>query len=285
MKFCIVIYHDLLEKYFSSRNKFNKDSLEFDIQTVIEHPHNKIVITDKYLKELEKVFIPDSAYYNDFTCFITELLDNEPKCDSVTLVPENGFDSEFINIANNHSETTIALSYSKRSFSITNYAYFSSSTKNLKNTILISLLKERKYIARYTDFSDNNEILSFFKILYNIPKSIKYLTVFERYANVNHSLYDYIKDQGILFKYYMAKATSTDTYALKKKYVNIEIYSTNNKDLIHERTIIFDKFIVTMDDDPFVLDSKRETWSISVEYSSSQSSTLIKKCSKFTKTI
>jgi hypothetical protein len=285
MVLSIVLYSDILEKYFDTRNKFNKSSDEFDIQSIIEHPHNKIVFTQQYLKELEKIFVQESPFYNDFSCFFTELIDNGSKCDSISIPVNNGLDSEFVNIAKNCTNTTIALSYANKTFPILNYIYFTNCIKDQKISLLINLLKDRKYIVRYSDFTDNKEINNFFDTLLSIPKKITNLTIFERYANVNHSLYDSLDKKGVLFKYYMAKASPVDAHALKRKFSNIEIYSTNNKDLLHERTIIFENFIVTMDDDPFLLDSARETWSITIEYSSVHSSTLMKKCSRFVKTI
>lgn len=283
MQISVALFSDILIEYFKSRKKFDKSMIEFNIQSIIENPNNTVIVSKSYLDFLEDIFKKDSIFYDSYTNFFTEIIDNSLKCEIFNLTKEATIEKEFINIANNCNRTSIALSDADKGFTLINYISIKNYDSCLKTKLFINLLKERKHILRYSDFESKNQIIDFFNSLYNLPKRINSVIIFERYANVNHPYFDFFNDNNIEVRYYKLNANLIDGNALKKKFKRVSLFNTSNQDLIHERSIIFDNFVINLDEDPFCLDAVRKTWTIAVEYSDKAVNDLTLKCKEFNK--
>ncbi len=283
MQLSVALFSDILVEYFNSRNKFDKSIIEFNLQSIIENPKNKIIVTKGYIDFLETIFNKESLYYDSYTNFFTEIFDNDLKCEIQKLTKAETIESEFVNMANNCQHTSIAVSIKNKGFTLLNYVYIENYYNCLKTKLFIDILKDRKHISRYSDFISKSQIVEFFNSLYNLPRRINSVVIFERYANVNHTYFDFFNDHNIEVKYYKLNASLVDSYALKKKFKKVSLYNTSNQDLIHERSIIFDNFVINLDEDPCYLDANRKTWTIAVEYSSKTVNDLTNKCKDFNK--
>jgi len=281
MQINISIYSDLLEKYFSSRKQFRKDTFEYNLISIIDNPDNRIVLTKKYLQFLDDIYPPESDLYDDYSNFMTFVIDGN--CEIIESNNSETLDEEFIFIANHCCSTTISVLENEKKFKIKNFLCLKKADSCPKSKVYLSLLKDRTAIVRYSDFNNNKELESFFKEVFSFPRGISSTIVIERYANINHPYFDYFAEENILVKYYKYKATLADGNSLKRKFNRLELYNTSNGELVHERLIILGNLIINIDEDPMNLDVSRKTWTISLTYSQADTQNLKRKCSDFSR--
>jgi len=281
MQINISIYPDLLENYFCSRKEFRKNTFEYNLISIIDNPYNKIVLTKKYLQFLDEIYQPESELYDDYSNFMTFIIDGN--CEIIESINSETLDEEFIFIANNCSSTTISVLKTEKNLSIKNYMCLEKVDSCPKSKVYLSLLKDRTAIVRYNDFNNNTQLEDFFKEIFSFPRGVLSTIVIERYANINHPYFDYFAENNILVKYYKFRATLADGSSLKRKFSRLELYNTTNGELVHERLILLGNLILNIDEDPMNLDVARKTWTISLTYSYEVTQNLKRKCSDFSR--
>lgn len=283
MQLNISIHSDIIEKYLIKRKEFKKTPLDYNLVSIIENPFNKIVISKKYLGFLDEVFTPDSELYNDYSTFMTYLIDG--KSEIVESNNSKSIDDELEHISNSCNTATISIfeNSHKQNRKIRTYLCLDKVGDCPKSKVFLGLLKDRKAIVRYNDFDSNATLKVFFNEIFNLPRNVSSTTIIERYANTNHSYFDFFEKNKILVKYYKHRATISDGNTLKGKFKRIELYNTTNGELIHERLIVLGNLIINLDEDPMNLDVSRKTWTITITYSYDEAQNLLKKCNDFAK--
>lgn len=281
MQINISLYPELLETYFSSRKEFRKNTFEYNLISIIENPNNKIVLTKKYLQFLDDIYCPDSDLYDDYSKFMTFIIDE--KCEIIESNNTETLDDEFSYIANKCCSTIISILKTEKNLNINNYLCLEKAEICPKSKVYLSLLKDRTAIVNYCDFINNVELDNFFREIFSLPRGVSSTIVIERYANINHTYFDFFAEKNILVKYYKYKATLADSSSLKRKFNRLELYNTTNVELVHERLILLGNLILNIDEDPMNLDVARKTWTISLTYSTEKTQNLKRKCSEFSR--
>jgi hypothetical protein len=281
MQINISLYSDLFEKYFNSRKEYRKNTFEYNLVSIIDNPNNRIVLTKNYLRLLDEIYHPDSNCYDDYSNFMTFIIDGN--CQIIESNNSETVEEEFIFIANNCCSTTISILENEKDLNIKNYLCLNKVDSCPTSKVYLSLLKDRTAIVRYSDFENNLKLEGFFKEIFSFPRGVTSTIVIERYANINHPYFDYFAEENILVKYYKLRATLLDGNSLKRKFSRLELYNTTNPELVHERLIIIGNLILNIDEDPMNLDVARNTWTISLTYSQEEAKNLMRKCSSFSR--
>ena len=134
--------------------------------------------------------------------------------------------------------------------------------------------------VRYFDFADQYVFYHFIKSLFSLP-TFQDVIIIDRYLNFfkewdifndnrNFTIFENLQNKN--FKVFTLNA---DEKVLKGGALNdfnikvsdkIELFSTENHDLIHERKLFFHNFVFEADDDLASIRTNRETWKIDIAY-------------------
>lgn len=132
----------------------------------------------------------------------------------------------------------------------------------------------------------DSEIISFFENVFSIPKYITSVYIFDR--DQNPKLLSKLKGKKIEF-YTLLRGGKYNEHLrkeVKKELRNslggsLKLYFTNNPGLLHERKIIFENIILTIDNSHNNLTIAEPTWEIIIAYNKEKSDNWKVKCCKF----
>ena len=159
--------------------------------------------------------------------------------------------------------------------------------KNEKAWIIKELLSKSIYNVSYQDFLADNEIENFFSNLFCVYNFLKEVVIFDR--EINSSLLSTIK--GVNVKYYTyskrGKQYDVDRQTAKnnlKKELGgkLKLFYTNDLRILHERKIIIENLIITIDNSRSNLTIKEPTWEITVTIDEEKASRWKSKTRSFT---
>ena len=258
-----------LNAYFETRTLFTKNLLDSTRQRIIENPDNTYVLSRCFLIDLEKYFDEKNPFHDEYTSFITELLDT--RSTSIECDPSNQ-ENSFEFLCNSYQSNNLHYGILEERLHDTNVKMcieIKKIAKPNKGFILSQLLQSQVCVFRYFDFADQTIINSFFNDIFTLSDRKSNVYIIDRQTNLNHNLYDSLINPGSTLKYYTFRLGMAEANFIRGKFIgmNCEIYTTSTVDLLHERMVMYDNFIITSDEDPFNIDINRKTWSITVEYS------------------
>jgi hypothetical protein len=153
----------------------------------------------------------------------------------------------------------------------------------------IKLAAYNTFTVRYLDFENRTQIASFFRTIFTTT-NIEKVQIFDRYMQniVKHNNFQYLSDNNIPTEYYSLKLPSknltngdlNDISLVTSS--NIQFFTTEIEDNIHERTLAFSNILIETNDDFSQLKPERQTWRIDVTYSHVLYAALLAKTSHFT---
>lgn len=169
---------------------------------------------------------------------------------------------------------------------IENIIVLKESKKINKNWIAIELLTNSLCNVSFADFKKDDDIKLFFNSLFELPKFIKHIKIFNRDQQYNYL--ENIKGQNIEY-YTKMRAGNMDLHfrnetkkEMQKALGNkLKLLYTNNPRVIHERKIIIDNLIITLDNALENITVEELTWEIYINYDKQKAQTWVAKCGDF----
>lgn len=217
-------------------NKNNSFIINKKLLTYIEEN-----LTDELFRKWENIFI----YLSDNQHLISS---NEDTLDS----------NKIFNEIYKKSDFSIILS----SYSLKNASSLNKETLNDK--LFISIMENSTIVFRPTDFTNQNEIINFFKQIFHYSKYNGRIILTSRHDNFNCALINELKlrfDQKDFWT--TKKFTNCKTNSLEemKKILGkqLRIFTTTNE-YLHERQILMGNCILEFDDSFDKIDFETKTW-------------------------
>ncbi len=182
--------------------------------------------------------------------------------------------------------TPISIAYPD--IAIFNTANFQKPNKHWQR---ISLAANNTFTVRYLDFQNQTEINQFFTEIFKLPRAINEVKIIDRYMQnvTEHNNFDELKNRNIPIHYYTlnipAKLSGgrnplpnllTDIQDIFNP-STVSFFHTFNKDLIHERKVLFENFILETDEDFPRIKNSIKTWKIDITYNPSLTESILAK--------
>jgi hypothetical protein len=266
--------------FSNSKSKENRT-----INKILFNENVQICFNQSIIDEFEKI-IEETEY---FQAFVKELYDN----DRIVIEkskPNLNSKEQFKDIAINSSISFLIPvcldSVEEYIKEIENIVVLKEAKKINKNWIAIELLTNSLCNVSYADFKKDDDIKLFFNSLFKLPKFVKEIKIFNRDQHCNYL--DNIKGQNIeyytklpagnLNLHYRNQTKKEMQKALGNK---LKLLYTNNPRVIHERKIIFDSLIVTLDNALENISVSEPTWEIYINYDKHKAQTWLTKCGAF----
>lgn len=237
---------DIFEKYISN----SRDRSFSDINSIFFNENVDFLLTSNYLDFLEMNFGENEILQS----LIVELSDTnrisvnakDNNCDDIyeKLYMDNVEEIDCLFAISLDSEHTIDhFKYSKKN----------KQTKN-KEYILYELLKDCNITFYHYDFKSNTEIQNFIKRIFNLPKKLSRILIYNRYSEYNY--FQFLKDKSI---HYFNLIPKNKISQRKLEYIrinsdlkanlgrNLVLKTTDDLKLLHERQVFFNYFILHTD--------------------------------------
>jgi hypothetical protein len=245
----------------------------------------QICLNENIINEFEKI-LEETEYFQGF---IKELYDN----DRIVIEKSNpslSIKEQFKDIALNSKISfliPICLNRVEEYIQeIENIVVIAESEKINKNWIAIELLTNSLCNVSYNDFKDDYEIKLFFDNLFKVPKFIKQIKIFNRDQQINyldsikgHDIEFYTKMNGNRMNLHFRNETKREMQKVLGR--KLKLLFTSNSRIIHERKIIFDNLIVTLDNALENITVEEPTWEIYINYDKQKANTWLDKCGAF----
>lgn len=223
---------ELIESEIEDKNLFQSLVKDF-------FDNNRILSTEStkelnFIQQLEEFYLKTNIEY-----IIPLAVDNESDLYK---------NSIFINIVNIYEDTILK-----------------------KDSIVTSILLNKTINFCYNDFNNDNQINHFFDEIFKIPKIIKKVYVFNR--EQDSRFLESLRSKNIeyftlLTRMRLDRHLHLSTLREMRRVLGgrLKIFSTSNYRIIHERKIIIDGFIVSVDNSFQNLTINEPTWEITLTY-------------------
>lgn len=266
--------------FSNSKSKENRT-----INKILFNNDVQICLNQNIIDEFEKVL--EEAEY--FQAYVKELHDT----DRIVIEKSNpnlSINEQFKEIAINSTISfliPICLeSVEEFIAEIENIIVLKESKKINKNWIAIELLTNSLFNVSFADFKKDDDIKLFFKSLFELPKFIKDIKIFNRDQHFN-----YLENiKGLNIEYYTKMPegginlhfrNETKKEMQKALGNKLKLLYTSNPRIIHERKIIFDNLIITLDNALENITVDEPTWEIYINYDKPKAQTWVAKRSLF----
>jgi hypothetical protein len=264
---------------------FQKYSNYKKVFNVLYNTSSEVCFTKNYIDLLEKEVSNKDA----FEALVRELHDtNRIKIENTS--SKKSCDEEFIEIASNAKVPLLIPIINEDLNNYTTRIPFLTIAKKAipinRHWIALELLSNNFCNVSYQDFKNDAEIASFIKNVFSIPKYIRNITVFDRDQNTTilsvikglHINYFTFLRGGKQNEYYRKQVKKDLQKALGGK---LKLYYTNNPRQLHERKIIFEDILITIDNAHINLTVAEPTWEIFINYNKEKSANWKAKCNCF----
>ncbi|CAL2093294.1 protein of unknown function [Tenacibaculum sp. 190524A02b] len=280
---------DVFLKYLETRNKFRKSNTELIRQNIFESPENIIVFNKDFINTIESIIDEDHYLKDSCNQYIKKLIDSIDNGSinaglnldilekEIVFRQLNQYESE--NVLIGVSEKKENLEENNRILNLNNIVRCN------KNYIFSKLLTSQYCKISYLDFEENSSVIPVLNHVYSLYNEINKVIIIDRYRNLDHQIYDGLIEKSPIFDYYTKNIDLIGVKSIRDKLKRYKIYNTNDPNLIHQRMIIFNKVLITIDEDPYNILS-RNTWTFTIEYSSDSISKIKENtCNYFTSTL
>lgn len=266
--------------FSNSKSKENRT-----INKILFNNDVQICLNQSIIDEFEKV-LEETEY---FQAYIKELYDND-RIIVENSNPKLSINEQFKDIAINSKISfliPVCLDNVEEYIQeIENIVVLKESKKINRNWIAIELLTNSSCNVSFNDFTKDAEIKLFFDNLFKIPKFIKEIKIFNRDQQFNYL--QNIKGHNIEFYTKMSNArmelhfrNETKKEMQKALGARLKLLYTNNPRIIHERKIIFNNLIITLDNALENITVEEPTWEIYVNYNKQKAEKWLDKCGDF----
>ncbi|GAB3724536.1 hypothetical protein [Flavobacterium koreense] len=258
---------DIFNKYSSN----TRDKSFSDINSIFFNNQVDVLLTRKYIELLENEIVDIDV----FSALLVELSDNNRI--AINTIEADGQATsqnicEKLYVANIDNIESLFLISKTENLNVLHYKYDSidENSKN-KEFLLFELLRCNKIIFKYYDFNNDNDIQNLFKKIFNLPHRLSRINIYNRYIETNY--FQFLKNKSI-FYYNLSTGNNrqrineyiANLQALKDELGrNVNLFSTHNPNLIHERKLFFNHIILTMDNSFNYTIKNEPNWIITIE--------------------
>lgn len=258
---------DIFNKYSSN----TRDKSFSDINSIFFNNQVDVLLTRKYIELLENEIVDIDV----FSALLVELSDNNRI--AINTIEADGQATsqnicEKLYTANIDNIESLFLISKTENLNVLHYKYDSidENSKN-KEFLLFELLRCNKIIFKYYDFNNDNDIQNLFKKIFNLPHRLSRINIYNRYIETNY--FQFLKNKSI---FYYNLSTGNNRQRIIEYIANLEVlkaelgrnvnlFSTYNSNLIHERKLFFNHIILTMDNSFNYTIKNEPNWIITIE--------------------
>lgn len=262
----------LFEDYFNTILKVPRTELDNDLNALFNNVNNRFVISLDYINYLEESNKDNPTAQIILETFLSNLINFQsyilPSINSIVESEildslENGYNSE---IPSKKKEIFLVILKTKSENKVYSVNLNAISKPN-KNWILfkLSCYHPVSVTLRHFDFVNNNEINELFKNIFSISQSDSWISIFDKQANLTHSLFNSFNKKSLVHYYTSYGTFKESSVNIKANFTRLKIFTGDNK-IIHERKICKSKLVCEADDDFWNLTVDRPTWKIDITY-------------------
>jgi hypothetical protein len=267
-----------------------KEEEELWVYNILNNAHTKIVITEKisnYLLE-NHANTPKKKLF--LKAALEELVLKNRIVRNIEESKKEEWNEYFVEVAQNYTGEGLFKIAKKRNDilnAVSDLTVLSEVQKPNIHWIRTYLAAYSTISVRYFDFKSTFEIVQFFKNFFSLAK-ISEVHIFDRYFNVEkHGNFRYLEENMTLIHYFSYDLPTRLTperanNVLISLGANVKYYSTSERNLIHERKLIYHHYILETDEDFASIKIDRATWKIDITYHELLKTKILEKVSEFT---
>lgn len=262
----ILLYKDLILNYIQ-RDDTKKEVSKW-VKKIYENEHSVFLYSKPYIAHVQAAVQEDDE--DMFQNWAKQLMD-QPAPKYVDTVSKD-FDESFLWLHKESKNAVVAAFAETEPCSnvlnaISNIIIWSKSEKPNYHWIMSQLAVQHPVAIKvnYFDFKNDAAVDAFFNDVFNIPRKIAEVSIFDNYYNLDHAKFNSIK--RCFVKYYTGKREMPDKKTtIKKAFPKSRIF-TVHPSKAHGRRIIFENIMLSTDNDFRELEvTKQNDWYILVEY-------------------
>ena len=260
MKIQVTPSVDFLKFYFLSAKKICKNAKERLSVSIIDNHKNIIIINNQKYKVLDDIFNESSPLRDEYTNFLTELIDNDrAKSDVDSTIKEI-----FVNVK-------------RRCYKI-DHATLNAITKNNRHGIIFDILASRQKKRFHYDFKSTHETKRYIKSAMMIFGEMTDIVYIDRYFEnlARHDLFKLIQGKQIRVLTLKQRNGRNINRARLEGYrqsivqngygTDITVFYTNNPNLIHERMLFLKDFCISANECFRSVSNGNQTWYLDFSY-------------------
>lgn len=258
---------DIFEKYISN----SRDKIFSDMNSIFFNENTNILITSNYLDLLAMHF--DNI--DLIQALAIELSDNNRTAiNSIDNELKGTYENFYEKLYNDNVDSIDCL------YAITlnenhNVIHFKYSEKNKqsknKEFLIFELLTSNVISFHYYDFNSDLEIQNLIKKLFNLPKRLSRILIYNRYSESNY--FTFLKHKSIHYfnaivgtnNFRITEFTRIESDLKSSLGRNVVLKSTSDLTKIHERKVLFNHFILTFDHSFNSTIVSEPSWKIDIE--------------------
>ncbi|TDQ06239.1 hypothetical protein [Pedobacter metabolipauper] len=270
----ILLSKEVFQKYFDNLNNHSKDESLTDLFALINNHNNRFVICKILIEHLEKRN-EGSSYAQVFLLpFLTNIINNQsinikPQASSGEDLTEDLKNGYKLNSSITKKDIFLVVALKADTTSTeNNYIILDEVNKPNKNWIFLKLAGSHpnSISLRWYDFNSNNLVIKTFKEILSVISSGSQVDIFDKQVNLDHAFFDAFNQNNLVHYYTLFGAYRGNSDSLYSKFKRVKIFTTGNRNHIHERRILVNNLIIEVDDDFWNLQPQRNTWKIDVTY-------------------
>ncbi|MCS3801432.1 hypothetical protein [Niastella sp. OAS944] len=265
--------------------QFNNYKNNRKLFNIIYNSTTSICLSRKFIDLIEE----NVSNRDAFQALIKELQD-ENRLKIERTVPKNTLMQEFIEIAKT-AKVPLLIPVTIKDVNnligiIPFLTIFEHATPINRHWLIIELLSKNICNVSYQNFKTDKEIIKFFKEVFSIPKYITTVSIFDREQNTVYL--SSIKGKHIEFYTIQSGGKQNEHIRkqTKKQLINslggkVKLFYTSDPRKLHERKVIFENIILTIDNSLNNITVAEPTWELTITYDSEKAKKWKDKCCTF----
>lgn len=307
MQIHILLHISIFESYFTPFPLL-KEETDILIFKILHNEQNALILSKEVFAYFREKYQADKNFVKFVDASFTKWLSRGGKiykpAQAMTV-----WDDYFIEIAQTYKANCLLkflLSKNEKIESAVNeVAIISKAIKPDQNWFKTQLAANGTFSLRYWDFTTNPQISAFFYDLFSLHKHNEIILIGRYAENLNqHHIFHFFENiRPLDFRYYTLNAPEKIAEGklppeqkkgkpeINGKWwndlclifgPNMKLFSTSDRNLIHERKIIIGNFVIELDDDIENIKIERQTWKIDITFSPKLVQNIQQKLSQFT---
>jgi len=265
-----ILTHKDLILGFIKQNLENKQHQK-QVRQILDNENSVFLYSQKFFAFIKESIEPDEL--DTFQNLLKQFSDYGQNIKSLST--SQTFNEEFLHIfSTTQDKVVISISCNKPNqeiqTQIPNIAVLSQQRKPNYHWLVVSLaiLHPNPILVRNYDFENDKEVDEFFFDIFSIPKSIRFVSIFDDACNFQHNKFAFLSKKKVSVLYYTVKLNITDSkqrFDNLKKSFSVKMFAKPKGG--HEREINFEGIIIIPTNDFWMLNiTDGKKWSISVLY-------------------
>lgn len=296
MQIHILLHISIFESYFTPFPLL-KEETDILIFKILHNEQNALILSKEVFAYFREKYQADKNFVKFVDASFTKWLSRGGKIYKLAQAM-TVWDDYFIEIAQTYKANCLLnflLSKNEKIESAVNeVAIISKAIKPDQNWFKTQLAANGTFSLRYWDFTTNPQISAFFYDLFSLHKHNEIILVGRYAENLNqHHIFHFFENiRPFSLKYYTLHANQKITEGkIRAEWWNdlcstfstdIKLFSTDDRNVIHERKIVYGNFVIELDDDIENIKIERQTWKIDITFSPKLVQNIQQKLSQFT---